>query len=254
MSAGRLFVADDNNRSVHVLSRKTGEVIRSIPTAPFPDGGEEAHGAEGLALTCDDALLLADDYGRALFELTLDDTALGRVTRRRSTEAIGPVEGIEQLGDHLIAAVNRSRLYTLDSKTLEPLAPPVELRVEAFGEHIAGVGGDVASERVFVTLSAYTGSDQKWRNQSSAFAELKPRLSRVNSLWHLGPFSNDPRGIALDDGLVYVADGRGTFTDERTGEINRGGIKVLVFTLDSRPKNLARVLPHLPIRQDTGTP
>jgi hypothetical protein len=74
-------------------------------------------------------------------------------------------------------------------------------------------------------------------------------LQIVRRFWHLGPFSNDPRGIAALDGLIYVADGRSDFVDKDTGEMNRGGLKVFVFMLEDDFSTLEEILPVLPVRK-----
>jgi hypothetical protein len=79
---------------------------------------------------------------------------------------------------------------------------------------------------------------------------MAPGLRAIQGFWHLGPFSNDPRGIAVSDGLVYVADGRSDFKDSETGEMNRGGLKVFVFLLERDAAALDRAGPLLPLRRD----
>lgn len=248
-----VFVADDNNRTVYVLDRRTGQVARSFSTAPFPRSDYEAPGPEGLDVIKEDdgeALLLSDDDGRGLYTLSLQDETFGQVLRRQDTAAIGPVEGVEMVGGLLVAAANRTKLYQIRSDDFSLAGSPVEVGVQGFGAHIAGAGASEANDRLFITVSGYAGLDQKFRNHQSAFVELDSELEAVRGFWHLGPFSNDPRGIALLDGLVYVADGRSDFTDEQTGEVNRGGIKVFVFLIEDDPEALRRVLRLLPLRRD----
>ena len=79
---------------------------------------------------------------------------------------------------------------------------------------------------------------------------MDPTLKEVRGFWHLGPFSNDPRGISSVDGLIYIADGKSDFEDEQTREMNRGGIKVLVFLLEDNPQVLNEALVFLPVRYD----
>jgi hypothetical protein len=134
---------------------------------------------------------------------------------------------------------------------LDPLRDPVSVSFEGFGSHIAGIGSapaKVGSPRIFATLSAYV-KDQNWRNHRSGFFEIDAELRAVQGFWHLGPFSNDPRGIAVSDSLIYVADGRSDFVDKDTGEMNRGGLKVFVFMLEDDPSILEEILPLLPVRR-----
>jgi len=77
---------------------------------------------------------------------------------------------------------------------------------------------------------------------------MDPALTEIRRFWHLGPFSNDPHGIAAADGLVYLADDRDYFTDTETGEENRGGTKVFIFLPEDNPIALYDALPFLPLR------
>lgn len=248
----RVYVADDNAYSIYALDRRTGRVVHAIPTDPFPGGMLEAPGPEGLEVIRGNGkqmLLLADDDGRSLYSLSLDEGMLGHVLRHRSTAAIGAVEGVAAIGGELLLAAGYTSIHRVEADSLEPRGAPVRLSFEGFGGHIAGIEADEAAGRVFATLSAYAGG-QNWRNHRSGFAEMDPRLQQIRAFWHLGPFSNDPRGIAVADGLVYVADGRSDFTDRDTGEMNRGGFKVFVFLLEDNVGALERALPLLPVRRE----
>jgi len=249
VSKDAVYLADDNNYQIYQLDRLTGKVVGSIPTKPFPNFDDTASGPEGLDIDGPDTLLLADDYGYSIHEISLNEATFGHRLIRRSTEAIGEVEGVEKVGERLLLATNRNEIHEVNAETMERTAPPVQITVEGLGGHVAGVGFDDATGRVFVTDSAYTGGDQKWRNNQSAFLALDSELKTVTGIWRLGPFSNDPRGIALADGLIYVADGRSDCTDARTGENYRGGIKVFVFLEDGGPGRIDQVLPLLPVRR-----
>ncbi|MFH1738847.1 MAG: right-handed parallel beta-helix repeat-containing protein [bacterium] len=254
VSDHRIFLADDGARQVYVLERGTGGVTRSFSTKPFPGNGYEAPGPEGLDIVSEngkEALLLTDDDGRGLYTLSLDDETYGHVIRRNDTTDVGPVEGGERIGDRLVLAANQSKLYQISPESFQPVAPAVNFAFDGFGTHIAGVGAPETNDRLFAIVSGYNGAQQTWRNHGSAFFELDLELTEVRGFWHLGPFSNDPRGIAVSDGLVYVADGRSDFTDERTGEVNRGGIKVFVFLRKDDPDILNGSLALLPIRHKT---
>ncbi|MBN2307787.1 MAG: hypothetical protein JXR94_02380, partial [Candidatus Hydrogenedentes bacterium] len=182
---------------------------------------------------------------------SLDDDTFGEVLTRRDASAIGSVEGAEAVGGGLLLNAGDLHRTAMD---LAPEGPAVALAFDGFGKHIAGVGETGRRGAVLVTVSGYRYAPPKQRNHISGFAELSPRLDRVRGFWHLGPFSNDPRGVSVSDGLVYIADGRAPFTDERTGEENRGGIKVLIFLTENNPKALLRALPLLPVRRlDTGS-
>jgi DNA-binding beta-propeller fold protein YncE len=248
VSGELVYVADDNLRLVYQVDRKTGNIAGSIPTNPFAGSSESALGPEGLDLDSQNSLLLADDDGRAIYRLSLAEENSGQPQKRWSTESIGAVEGLERVGERLLLAVNRNELHQVDAETLDRLAEPMQFTIDGFGNHVAGVGLDDATGRVFVTASGYTGSSQKWRNNQSAFLALNPELNAVTVIWHLGPFSNDPRGIAVADGLIYVVDGRSDYIDERTGEYYRGGIKVFVFVEDGVPAAIDQILPLLPVR------
>ncbi|UCH35758.1 MAG: right-handed parallel beta-helix repeat-containing protein [Armatimonadota bacterium] len=248
----RVYVADDNAHLIYALDRRTGRVARAIPTSPFPGSTLTAPGPEGLdvvRVNGEDVLLLADDDGKRIYSLSLDDAAQGQVLRRWSTQAIGAVEGMEAIDDRLLLAAGRTKIYQVTAETLAPLGDPVIPRFEGFGDHIAGIGTDETQRRVFATFSAYVGN-QNWRNHRSGFLEMDSELQELRGFWHLGPFSNDPRGIAVSDGLVYVADGRSDFTDRDTGEVNRAGMKVFVFLLEDDADALARALPLLPLRRE----
>ena len=104
-----------------------------------------------------------------------------------------------------------------------------------------------------VSLSSVSSTDEN-PAASSAFFETDPDVTSIRRFWHLGPFSEDPRGIAVSDGLVYVADGRSPFRDADTGEMNRGGRKVFVFLLDDDASALHRALSVLPVRRRSGGP
>ncbi len=78
--------------------------------------------------------------------------------------------------------------------------------------------------------------------------EFDPALTGTRGFWHVGPFSEDPRGIAMRDNIVYVIDGRSGYVDEDTGEDYRGGIKVYMFLLEKAPDALNNALKYLPVR------
>jgi hypothetical protein len=253
---GRVYVADDTSRSIFVLDRHTGATVDVFSTYPFPGSTYKAPGPEGLDIIPykgRDALLLADDDGRSLFTLSLAKEHYGHVLDRQVTSFIGAAEGCEQIGSQLILAAGGNRLHCVGAEELVKGAESVTLTFNDFGSHIAGVGADETGTRVFVTLSGYRWKgSSKTRNHRSAFFEMDPTLTEVRAFWHLGPFSNDPRGISSADGLIYVADGRSDFEDEQTGEINRGGIKVLVFLLEDSPEVLNKALSFLPIRYEAS--
>ena len=231
-------VADDNMKAVYFLDAQTGRVNRVVPASPFPGGEEAARGPEGLSLVPyenRDALLLADDYGESLWTLSLAASDFGQVLLRQQTEAIGQVEGVEMFGNRMVLA-RRPDILEINPVNVEQVVRRARVSFDGFGDHIAGIGYDREGSRIFASLSGYTGASQKYRNHRSAFFTLDSDISEVTGFWHLGPFSNDPRGIAFSNGLVYIADGRAPFEDEKTGEMNRGGIKVLVFALDQLPE------------------
>jgi hypothetical protein len=255
ISQDRVYVADDDSHRIYVLDKRTGSVVNAISTQPFPESKYSAPGPEGLDMVDRDTLLLADDDGRSLYSLSLNPEAFGQVIRRQDTTSVGAVEGVERLDRRLLLASGTNKLYSV-STDLQALGEPVKVGFEDFGSHIAGIGIDRTRQtstkahyrRVFATLSAYV-KDQNWRNHRSAFFAMDPDLSEVRGFWHLGPFSNDPRGIAVLNGLIYVADGRSSFVDRDTGEMNRGGQKVFVFMLEDDGRLLEEVLPELPVRK-----
>jgi len=234
-----------------VLDRATGRVERRISTRPFPGDTREAPGPEGLAFVQRNGaerLLLSDDDGRRLWELSLDEATFGQAVGETLTEQVGPVEGIEPVGDRFILASEVFSLLAVSQFSLKPIGPPFRPVFEGFGQHIAGVGLDAAANRLFATLSGYR-ANVNIRNHQGAFFELDRELQEIRALWHLGPFSNDPRGIAVADGLIYLVDGRSDFVDRDTKEENRGGIKCFVFLLRNDPELVAHALPFLPVRR-----
>ncbi len=245
VSEDRIYVADDNSHAIYALDRRTGQVIDAASTQPFLGSTLNAPGPEGLDLAGGGALLLADDDGRSLYSLSLNPDSFGAILRRKNTDSIGAVEGMEKLGERILLASGNNKIHSVDAE-LRPLDTPVSLSFEGFGSHIAGIGAD--DSRIFATLSAYV-ANQNWRNHASGFFEIDPDSREINGFWHLGPFSNDPRGIAVLDGLIYVADGRGDFVDKDTGEMNRGGLKVFAFMLEDDFKRLEGLLSVLPIRK-----
>ena len=248
VSGDRVYVTDDDSHAIYVLDRRTGQVTDTISTQPFPESEFDAPGPEGLDIVDGNTLLLADDDGRSLYSLSLNYETFGQVIQRQNTNSIGAVEGVERIGEQLLLASGSNKLYSADTG-LQTWEEPVNIGFAGFGSHIAGVGADEALRpRVFATLSAYV-KDQNWRNHTSAFFEIDQDLREVVGFWHLGPFSNDPRGIAAQDGLIYVADGRSNFVDKDTGEMNRGGQKVFVFMLEDDSAALEKILHLLPVRK-----
>ena len=255
VSQDRVYVADDDSHKIYVLDKRTGNVVNAISTQPFPESTLSAPGPEGLDMVDGNTLLLADDDGRSLYSLSLSSEAFGQVTHRQDTTSIGAVEGVESSGGRLLLASGTNKLYSVNAD-MKALKEPVKIGFEGFGSHIAGIGIDTTHQplsnadypHVFATLSAYV-KDQNWRNHRSGFFAMDPDLNEIREFWHLGPFSNDPRGIAVLNGLIYVADGRSNFLDKETGEMNRGGQKVFVFMPEDDGRLLEEVLPELPVRK-----
>ena len=248
----RVYAADDNNKMIYALDRRTGSVVNTIPTSPFPGSDKEAPGPEGLDVVNTsgrEVLLLADDDGTSLYTLSLDESTYGSILDHQKTTAVGKAEGVENVGDHILFTAGVNKIHRVHAQSLEYEGNIITFDFQNLGRHIAGIGADEAQERVFLTLSDYH-ANQNYRNQRSGFFEMDGSLEKVISFSHLGPFSNDPRGISASDRLVYVADGRSDFEDINTGEMNRGGIKILVFMLEDNPDELERILPLLPVRSD----
>ncbi len=248
----RMFVADDSARRIYVLNKHTGAVERSIPTMPFPESKFEAPGPEGLDIVDyngKNMLVLSDDDGESLFYLSLERENFGHVVFHKSTASIGKAEAVEAIGGRFFLAAEGNKIHAVEVGSLKQgTSDFVEYRFEGFGNHIAGIGADESGQRIFVTLSAYV-KDQNWRNKRSAFFETYPGLKDIRGFWQLGPFSNDPRGIAFDRDLIFVADGRSDFLDRDTGEMNRGGQKIFVFLLEDKSEVLEQVIPLLPVRR-----
>ncbi len=255
VTGDRLFVADDNCFAIHAVDRGNGCNISSMPTRPFASSDHIAPGPEGLDIRCtgdNQTLILSDDDGRSIYELSLEQDSWGHILKRWDTTEIGPLEGVEISQDGTMLGCSNSKLLAFDLETMKLQKDPVELTFEGLGKHIAGAALDDNSDTgmFYVSLSGYTGGQQKYRHGSSAFFELTPSLDSVTALWHLGPFSSDPRGLDCRDGLIYIGDGRSDFEDQFTGEMNRGGMKIFVFkpVLDD-VSDLLQVLPHLPVRK-----
>ena len=221
----RVYVADDNAHAVHVLDRRTGIEVAGIPTTPLPGGKHEAKGPEGLDTGNDDGirLYLSDDDAPALFALSLRDDSYGEVLAHRSLASLGVVEGIERISDTVTYyATDHDHIVrtTAFSTYTVPVGLPESFRIsiEGFGGHIAGVGADDDGRRIYCTLSGYAQNNANRRNHLGGFFTTDSDITRIDGMWHLGPFSNDPRGVAVDNGLVYVIDGKSDFVDEETGE------------------------------------
>ena len=254
VSDGKVFAADDNNRAIYVLNRYNGEVIRSISTNPFPDSSYSAPGPEGLDIVArpgENSLLLADDDGTSLYFINLNEGAFGGIEKRIDTSSVGKLEGIEML-DTAIVGVAGTKIYPFVTGKPDDIAEPLTVVCEGFGTHIAGVGAGPGDTELYFTLSGYVKSNANRRNFMGAFFAMNRSFNKIRCLWHLGPFSNDPRGIALADGLVYVADGKSDFSDEEKGEMNRGGIKVFVFLRENDPAEVVRSMSLLPVRRSGG--
>ena len=258
VTPSEVIVADDETRAIYFLDRSTGRTERIIRTAPFADGLTTAKGPEGLDVIShngQEAILLADDDGLSLFTLSVSSDGGNDVSiiRQQSTEHIGRVEGVEQTRDGRLLVTLDDGLMLIDGESLSPISEKVGISFAGFGDHIAGVGVDEQTLRVYATLSAHKPG-VNYRTHGNAFCVLDAELQRVEEFWHLGPFDEDPRGISVRDGLVYVVDGGKDFTDETTNEYNRNGIKVYVFLLDSSQEALDQVLPSLPLRRDALPP
>jgi len=248
VSDDAVYVVDDNSHAICILDRRTGRVVNTIPTQPFTESEFSAPGPEGLDIIDRNTLLLADDDGHSLYTLSLNFETFGQVIQHQESSSIGTVEGVEKVGGRLLLASGSNKLYSA-STDLQTWEKPVNIGFAGFGSHIAGVGADeTLKPRVFATLSAYV-KDQNWRNHGSAFFEMDQDLREIMGFWHLGPFSNDPRGIAIRDGLIYVVDGRSSFVDKDTKEMNRGGQKVFVFMLEDDSAALEKILQILPVRR-----
>ncbi|MCP4640401.1 MAG: right-handed parallel beta-helix repeat-containing protein [bacterium] len=255
VSGDRIYVSDDNSRAVFELDRRTGCVTRTIPVNPIPGSEAMGKGPEGLDLVMEDGkpvMLLADDTTECVYALDLAGDPFGKLLRSQDAKVLGSVEGFETVDDDTVAALVRSALVICKRHSLAPTREPIAATFGTLGGHVAGVGMDDATGTLYITSSGLRFNPLMRRNYASVLAELEPDLSAVKAAWHLGPFSNDPRGVAVSDNLVYVSDGRDPFVDDRTGEENRGGIKVFVFLREDDPEALEKALPLLPIRRDQG--
>ena len=230
VDGSHIYLADDDFPGVHVVDRKTSRVVRTIPARPLPGGEMEAKRPEGLSLYDHDgtpALLLAADDGDTLFTLDRRPDSLGAVLAHESASQIAHYpEGVEWLNGTLYFA-HGSKLLTALDKERKPLPGfPVSYVPEGFGGHLAGVGSD--GERLLVTLAAYAG--KRVHTQFSLILAIDPTTGDPVEAWHI-PYTNDPRGIACADGIVYVADGMSPFDDPDTGVKTSPGIRVVLFCL-----------------------
>ncbi len=248
VDAEHIYVADDVQRRIHIVSTKTGRLEGGIPTKPFPDSDLLCDGPEGLSFVGPpDArrLLLADDATGNLFHLSLQRENLGHV---ESWEAWGEVlrmpEGVEYVDGTLFFAFDGRKLAAADPKTkrlLDGFAPAYVF--EGFGRHVAGVGWD--GERLLLTAAAYAG--EKVHSGRSLVFGADRDTGEVLGIWSVGAFASDPRGIATWGGLAYVVDGMSHYTDAETGWLNAEGEKVFIIWLaEGDPPR--EVLERLPVR------
>jgi len=256
-----VYVVDDDAKTIYQLDRLTGARVGQIPLAPIPGSDHHAEGPEGLSIVKDSptpSMWVGDDDGRALYQLSLEPNTFGHLLRQIDTSNLGAFEGVAWREQDILTTRSRGLMVFTDLQ--EPMPRFAKLSTDAFGSHVAGVGVNHDNDRVFATTNGYGGVDQTWRNHRSGLYELTPDLTKAIRLWHLGPFSDDARGVDVHKGLVYVACGRQQYTSSRTGEIVRNGEKVFVFLLDRR-RDLAEgfdspsvqaALPHLPLRCGRG--
>ncbi len=247
----RLLVADDDGHAILNVDLDTCHVVDSTATLPFAGTETECVGPEGLCLVEREGrqyMALSDD---ATNNVHLLDWRDGRIGALAATLDVGKIatraEDVEFALGRIYLPFRYQYLAAGDVATLQPLAGfPVRYKFGDPPGHVAGVGfGD---GKLWLTSAGYRGRNDRRHNERSLFFSADPNTGRVLGLWHLGPFSNDPRGIAFDQGLIYIADGMSPYQDSETGETERPGIKVFVFAPQATADNIDRFLSNLPRR------
>lgn len=246
---GRAFVADDNTPAIFELDLSNGLLKRMIPTAPFPHSEVTATGPEGLCVDPAEPARLwaANDDGKEVFLLYLEDDRFGKVAERFSTLDFHKMpEGLERVRDTLY--INGGNTLTAVDVVTKALRPgfPVVYEFPDYGNHIAGIGYD--GKRLILCASAYT--KQNPINDQGLLFAADLETGEVSEVWSLAGYSNDPRGVAIKDGLIYLVDGYGIEMLPDGKEPNRLGLKVFVFA-PSSTRDLTPYVPLLPLRRQT---
>jgi hypothetical protein len=241
VSSTRVYVPDDDAKTIDVFDRLTGDLVEKIPMAPMRGSDHRAKGPEGVHVVegpqGDERLWVVDDDGVAVYLLSLSPETYGHLLERQSTARLGACEGIALLDQQMFFTRSNGIAVVPAADSEKPVVSTLRISSNVFGGHVAGVGVDPSGQRLFVSTNGYSAHDDwrvSWRGRDkpSGIYELTPDLSRVERVWNLGPFCDDARGVAFRDGLLYACCGRQPYTDPNTGELVRNGEKVFVFVVD----------------------
>jgi len=241
----KMYLADDNARSIWVIDTLTARFLQRIPVAPLPGTLTVVKGAEGFAFEPkdDSVVWLTDDEGKAVHQLSLTDDGMRLRKTYNVRKCHGMPEGLARSNDVLfvIGSNTLTGVSLSDWSVLKGF--PVKYSMKPRGSHVAGVCR--AGEKLLITATAY-GKGREI-NHGGLLLEADPADGAVSRAWSLADYCNDPRGVSFRNGLVYVCDGL-HISKLPDGQPNRVGMKVLVFAIDEID-SLDRFVEHLPLRQ-----
>ncbi|MDX1931933.1 MAG: right-handed parallel beta-helix repeat-containing protein [Capsulimonadales bacterium] len=243
------FIADDDTPEIWRLNLADA----NLSPALTPGKGGPLKGPEGLTRLPDapDRYLLSDDDGTQIVELYLPATGRGEIRRQTSIgEVFDYPEGAERFG-RFLAFVGNSRLLVTDAGTLRAQPGfPITYSVPEYANHIAGIAFD--GQSLLLTAAAYT--QRRPVTDRSLLLAVTPADGTLTDAWHLGDYTNDPRGLDVRQGLIYLVDGYANRLLPDGKEINRLGRKLWVFSV--RPPSLSQVRDYadrLPLRRNAST-
>ncbi len=243
-----LFIGDDNSREIFTVNRFTARVDSRVSTEPFPDTKITLRGPEGFSLTkieTKDVLAISDDEGGYIHYFQFNPPFIEKIIKSKDINSIAAdPEGIEFIGPNLYFLFGGNNIILIDNDNLKKHPEfPKSISFKNLANHIAGIGKYKNS--LLFTAAGYGGKVR--HNGKSILFAADYKITKILKVWDIAPYTNDPRGITEADGLVYVVDGMAHGKDTDTGLLNKEGLKILIFDLETE-RDIKEFFNKLPIR------
>ncbi len=245
-----LFIGDDNSREIFTVNRFTARVESRVSTEPFPGTEITLKGPEGLSLTKmkikgKDVLAVSDDEGGFIHYFQFNPPVIEKLLSSIEINSIaGDPEGIEFVGSKLYFLYGGNNIIMVNSSNLKKHPDfPKSISFNGFWNHIAGICK--YKDNLLLTSAGYDGKIK--HNGESILFSADEQINKILKVWDIAPYTNDPRGVAEIDGLVYIVDGMGHGKDVETGLLNKEGLKILIFDIEIN-RDIKEYYHTLPLR------